>query len=367
MRILRVTMGYPTKDVPGSGLNAYYHMAYSAEEDLIITGGKNSELIPCRHGKVIQVPIKVNELGKVNSRHILSAKKNLDKVLSQYFFFRRARKYVDDFKPDVVHIYTPIPIFFGKYCRKKFGSLYVMSLHGTDAERISKEKAYKFMLQAPDIVLSVGEGMIEKLKNIKTKRPIICIGNGVDTDSFSNLHLKREKRLIQVGSFRWQKDKETLVKAFSRFANEFPEYRLVLVGDGEDREHIENLAKELNIYDRIDFAGIRSRDEIVQLLNTSEAFVLSSVSEGFPKVIYEAMAAGTPVLSTDIVNVGQVIKDSGIVVPVRDVDALYAGMKEIVDKDKWNDRSQKAALYAQEHTWQSVSDKLTAIYKGEMK
>jgi glycosyltransferase involved in cell wall biosynthesis len=363
MKILRVAMGYPTENLPGSGLNAYYHMMYSEEDDLLITAKKQSAVIPCSHGALIQVPHRDVVMTKPGQGKVYAVVATVKKYTSQYMFFLRTKRYVDQFKPDVVHIYTPIPIGFGNYCRRKYNSLYVMSLHGSDVERISKTRYLRGLLKEPDYVLSVGEGMIDKINGLKTKKPVVCIGNGVDTESFIDKQRDRKKQFIQVGSFRWQKDKETLLNAFALFVQLFPDYRLVLVGDGEERQKIEDKAKELDIFEHIDFMGVRGRDEIVDLLNDSVAFVLSSVSEGFPKVIYEAMATGTPVVSTDIVNVGNTIQDSGLVVPMKDAVSLSSAMVDIVHPERWKERSVKAKEYAAAHTWGSVSKKLTELYR----
>ena len=198
------------------------------------------------------------------------------------------------------------------YCRVRFGSKYVMSLHGTDAIRIKHGRAMRFLLRFPDVVVTVGESMRADLEGVKTKAPIECIGNGVDTAQFVNEKYRRKKQIIQVGSFRWQKGKQYLIEAFAKFHARHSDYRLVLVGDGPLRAEMEKLASQLGIRDSVDFLGVQDRQAIAEHLNHSIAFVLSSVSEGFPKVIYEAMATGTPVIATRVAGVESVIKDSGI-------------------------------------------------------
>jgi glycosyltransferase involved in cell wall biosynthesis len=366
VKILRVSIGYPTEDVPGSGLNVYYHTLYSNEQDMIITEKKDSKLVSNRQDvNIVQIPLKKIKLKDSSTNLVESIFLFLRKIWSQYIFFRQSKKIIDTFKPDLVHIYTPIPIFFGSYCKRKYGSKYIMSLHGSDVERIKKNKIIQLIMRKPDNVVTVGKEMINELNFLKLKRPITYIGNGVDIREFYNKHYTRKKQFIQVGSFRWQKGKQYLIEAFYKFNKEYPEYRLVLVGDGIERKRMEDLAEELGIKDSVDFLGMQSRANILELLNYSTAFILSSVSEGFPKVIYESMATGTPVISTDIVNVKEVIKDSGVVVPAKNSDALYEAMKEIINTDKWETYSIKAEEYVKEYTWDKVVERLNKVYFSE--
>jgi glycosyltransferase involved in cell wall biosynthesis len=112
--------------------------------------------------------------------------------------------------------------------------------------------------------------------------------------------------------------KSVRLNAFGIFLKENPDYDLIIVGEGEERDFLTSQIDELMISENVCLYGIRQRDEIAVLLNQSEFFVLSSVIEGFPKAILESMACGTPVISFDVGNVSSIIQDSGVIVKKRE-------------------------------------------------
>lgn len=134
-------------------------------------------------------------------------------------------------------------------------------------------------------------------------------------------------RVISVGSFKSQKNHQLLFKAIANIKN--PNIRLMLVGDGEDREKLKNLAKKLKIETNIIFVGFQI--DLSPFYKTSDLFVLSSDYEGFGNVIVEALSYGIPVVSTDCPYGPSEILDNGrfgTLVPVGDIDALAIAIKE---------------------------------------
>jgi glycosyltransferase involved in cell wall biosynthesis len=100
--------------------------------------------------------------------------------------------------------------------------------------------------------------------------------------------------------------------------------RLVIAGEGPDREPLEARARELGLGDRVRFLGAQPRDRIVQLFRAADATILSSSWENFPHTVVEALAVGTPVLAMDAGGVGEVVRDgvNGLLVPAGDTRAL---------------------------------------------
>ena len=109
--------------------------------------------------------------------------------------------------------------------------------------------------------------------------------------------------------------------------------------------------------------SIKQRDEIALLLNQSEFFVLSSVIEGFPKVILESMACGTPVISFDVGNVKSIIEDSGVIVQKRTVEDLANVMSRLANSQIGLEKlSIKSSCNAKKYSWKTVSQKLNNVY-----
>ncbi|MGV0908800.1 glycosyltransferase [Martelella sp. FOR1707] len=134
-------------------------------------------------------------------------------------------------------------------------------------------------------------------------------------------------RIVTVGSMKAQKNHPLLLRAFARIDR--PDARLMFVGDGAGREALVSLAQELGIAERVIFAGFHL--DPTPFYKTADLFVLSSDYEGFGNVIVEALASGTPVVSTDCPSGPAEILENGKygrLVPVRDEQALAAAMQE---------------------------------------
>lgn len=134
---------------------------------------------------------------------------------------------------------------------------------------------------------------------------------------------KREKVIIGMGRLTAQKNFPMLIKAFARIADVFPDYKLVIYGEGEERVKLESLISELNLNGRVELPGYAT--DIVPALQKASLFVLSSDFEGMPNALAEAMALGVPSVSTDCPVGGPkylIDGKNGILVPVGDEVAL---------------------------------------------
>ncbi|MEA5388463.1 glycosyltransferase [Haloarculaceae archaeon H-GB2-1] len=137
---------------------------------------------------------------------------------------------------------------------------------------------------------------------------------------------ERDPVIVSVGRFSDQKDFETLVRAFGT-VRERTDAKLVLVGDGPNRERLERLTDSLGLADAVDFVGYR--DNPYPYMAAGDLFVLSSHYEGLPNVLIEAIGVGTPTVATDCPSGPREILldgDGGYLVPVDNPDALADAM-----------------------------------------
>jgi len=166
------------------------------------------------------------------------------------------------------------------------------------------------------------------------------IPNGVDIEKFSGLkkaHLRTQLRLktddivlICVGRLAKIKGHELLIEAFGKIKSHYP-VKLLIVGDGPARENIENLITKKRMQNDIELLGIRN--DIPDLLNLSDCFVLSSHSEGLSCSIIEAMAAGLPVVATDVGGNCELVRDgrSGYLVSPNDPIAFAEKLRILIE------------------------------------
>lgn len=156
-----------------------------------------------------------------------------------------------------------------------------------------------------------------------TSAKVCTIHNGINVEEYMQApplkDIAKNKIIItMVAGFRYQKDQETLIKAFALLDKD--KYELWLVGDGEKRQLIENCIKELKVKGDIKFWGIRT--DVPNILKSSDIVVVSSHWEGFGLAAVEGMAAGKPVIASNVDGLSQIVGGYGILFPHQNASAL---------------------------------------------
>lgn len=156
---------------------------------------------------------------------------------------------------------------------------------------------------------------------------------------------KKKKHIVGVGRLNDQKNFSLLIKAFALVSEDYPEYDLIIYGEGKKRDDLERLVKEKGLNDHIFLPG--NITNIAETLEKVSLFVLSSDYEGMPNALMEAMALGIPCISTDCPCGGsKFLIDSGkngILVPVRDVDAMANAMRKLLSDMEYSEQIGKNA------------------------
>lgn len=153
--------------------------------------------------------------------------------------------------------------------------------------------------------------------------------------------------ILAVGRLTAQKDYPTLIKAFSQLRYQVHEARLVILGEGEDRESLNELVQASHLQSYVSLPGFISNP--FPYMKRASLFVLSSRWEGLPGVLIQAMACGTPVVSTDCPTGPSEILENGKwgrLVPVGDVQALAQAMLEALEDVKHPDVKLRAAEFS---------------------
>jgi glycosyltransferase involved in cell wall biosynthesis len=159
-------------------------------------------------------------------------------------------------------------------------------------------------------------------------RRTVVIPNAVDVRSFSAMSGgSSTAQIVGVGRFAYPKDFTTLLKALARVREPC---HAVLAGAGPALPAVAAAVREHGLSERVELLGARA--DIPELLGRSDVFVLSSRSEGFPVSILEAMAAGLPVVATDVGGVAEAVEDgdTGLLVPSADFEALACALGRLL-------------------------------------
>ena len=167
-----------------------------------------------------------------------------------------------------------------------------------------------------DTIVCISDGVRNELiKHLKFKAKIIVINNGINIEYFRSFTSNKSSdyfsvadfKLIQVSSFREQKDQSTVIRSLTLLPKEV---KLILVGDGELKGMNQKLVDDLNLQNRVVFLG--NRYDIPNLINQSDVVILSSNNEGFGLAIVEGMACGRPVIASDINGVRDIVENHGL-------------------------------------------------------
>lgn len=156
---------------------------------------------------------------------------------------------------------------------------------------------------------------------------------GVDPRQFEQVsHSQRGQRLLFVGRLAGVKGVPILLDALAVVKKQIPDVRLRIAGDGPDRSSLEKQAQELGISANVEFLGYQSQQQVRELLAETDAFVMASFAEGVPVVLMEALAAGVPVVATQIAGIPELVEHgvNGYLVPPGSASALAERVVELM-------------------------------------
>ena len=217
---------------------------------------------------------------------------------------------------ELLHVHYAIPHASSAYLanqilRKKGKNIpYITTLHGTDITLVGKDKMYEsvvtFSINESDAITAVSENLKqETLSSFDIEKEIHVITNFVDIKRFSQSnkdHFRKmlapngEKILAHVSNFRKVKRVEDVIYTFEKVRSKIP-CKLLMIGDGPERQTMEQLCRELGTCDDIRFLG--KQDKLEEILSITDLFMLPSAYESFGLAALEAMACRVPVISSN--------------------------------------------------------------------
>lgn len=161
---------------------------------------------------------------------------------------------------------------------------------------------------------------------------------------------EREKRIVTVGRMDANKNHEMMIRAFAKIVEKYPEYTFTIYGDGELREYLQKLIKELGMAECIFMPGVIP--DVANQIEKASLFLLTSYSEGVSNALIEAMALGLPVIATDVPSGGTVEliqhMENGWMIPTGDQSALEEAMDRLLSDRALADKLGQNASKLQE-------------------
>lgn len=288
---------------------------------------------------------------------------------------------------DVLHVHYAIPhassAFFAREMMREMGKdiPFITTLHGTDITLIGRDPSYKqvveFSINQSAAITAVSNNLREEtLHSFNIKKDIEVIYNFVDKNRFKKTdkeHFKQllapdnERILVHVSNFRKVKRVEDVIRVFEKVRKEIPS-KLLMIGDGPERMEAENLCRQLGTCNDIRFLG--KQDQLEDILNISDLFILPSQYESFGLAALEAMACGVPVISTNAGGLVEINDDgvSGYLSDIGDVEKMAADAISILKDDETLARFKKNAFEKSEQfAIEKILPQYEALYEKVVK
>lgn len=362
VRICRVTPSFPSEVEAGVGLPSYHLTVNISVPTLVVTRKEKSPLkdVPS-HARVKafrypEATLSANHGWRVPRVWMI-------KLFGYALFFAQSLPAMIRFRPDIVHLHSAIPILHGLFARYFLGARLIVQLKGGELAWIRRSRLLQRALSKCDCIMYVSRSMESTLRSFLPAEKLMYIANGVDLDLFDNQGCVRRNQVCMIGELRWKKGYDYALDAFSGFSESHPGYRLIIAGDGPLRLQLQEQVLRLGMEEKVMFVGLIERRDVADLLSRSKLLMISSRSEGFPKVALEAAACGTPIVATDVGSCGEVAMQAGIVVPPENSDALAAAMRTLVDDNrKWSECSQGGMKFAKDYDWGAVAGRVYQRY-----
>lgn len=295
--------------------------------------------------------------------------------------FEKVEKFLKNSKSsyDFVHShFTWSAGYVGARLKEKYKIPFIVTAHGFDIYSLPFQddewrENIEYVLNTADAIITVSHSNRDCINRLQVTTPVTVIPNGFRNDMFypSDMHecrrmlnLPRDKKiLLCVGYLETDKGHKYLLDAVRIIVKERNDILCVLIGDGMLRTTLERQVHSLGLEKFIMIVGEKRHDEIPCWMNASDIFVLSSLNEGNPTVMFEALGCGIPFVGTSVGGVPEVIssKDYGLLSKPANPQMLAEKIMEALEV-QWD--RQKIVDYAQRFTWRNIAGEIIKIHQN---
>ena len=276
------------------------------------------------------------------------------------------------YKFEIIHAQWTISSFAAMLYKPFFKGKVVTTVHGSDVFSIKTssflKKITKVTLLKSDRIICVSSALKSQLENwgIDSNK-ISVIPNGVDLDRFPLNKFDKEKIILFVGSLTKNKNVNVLIQSFAKIHLIYNDYKLIIIGDGDELSKLKDLAFSLKVENSIEFVGSLSPEDISKNMLIASIFVLPAINEGFGVVLVEALAAGLPCIGSNSGGITDIITENvGYLFTPNDFDQLTDILIHLIDdKDCYQLLSKNARLHVEENfQWKNIVKKFREEFEN---
>lgn len=279
-------------------------------------------------------------------------------IINNFVALKKVIKLIREEKYEFIHCHTPIGSVIGRLAGRKTGTRVLYTAHGLHffkgAPLINWILYYpveKFLSRYTDVMILINhEDYNRVLKKFRAKKVVYVPGIGIDTEEFKKHRSNRQKMreslglsdkdfmLLSVGELSGRKNHEVIVKAVNELGRPDVKYFIAGKGKGKDNEeeHLKKLIEKLGLEDRVSLLGFR--EDAPDLYAAADAVAFPSNREGLGLAGIEAMAAGLPILTSNIngINDYSINGETGFSYRPNDVSGFAEGIAYLADNPEWS-------------------------------
>jgi teichuronic acid biosynthesis glycosyltransferase TuaC len=275
-----------------------------------------------------------------------------------------------DFDVIDAHYYYPDGVAAALLARH-FNKPFVVTARGSDINLISNysvpRKLMRWASHRAYASIGVSQAITQAMANIGMPQTrLMMMPNGVDIDRFhlqpqpdarAKLGWPAQPTLLSVGNLVENKGHHIAIETLRHL----PDFRLVIAGEGPEHNALQLLAIQLDVANRVQFMGRVAQDQLATCYCAADILVLASSREGWPNVLLESMACGTPVVATNVGGVPEIITsaNAGRLMPTPDADDAVQSIQDL-----WRNLPSRKAVQARAlgSSWQSTTDQQINLF-----
>jgi len=286
----------------------------------------------------------------------------------------RLHRLMKKVRPDVLHTYLLHANVLGRIVGRLVGIPVIIGSERTigQAGRWGRlaTKLSNPLTDAVEVNSELGAKTIEVDLGVPSRK-IEVVRSGVDLHKFghstkrsilrSELGLKEGQHLVlYIGRLRPVKGIEYGLRAFAAAQSQQHSMHMVLAGEGEQLDYLKNIANELNVSEHVSFLGVRN--DLPDLLAAADSVLMPSLTEGFPRTAIEAMAAGKPIIATNVGGTSEAIinGETGILVPAKNIEVMSSTLLRLVNDENLQFKLGEAGRQRSENNY-SVNNYVTRL------
>jgi len=372
MKLLMLNYEFPP--IGGGAANAHFHLLeeYAGKGELrvdVLTSGPE----PGFFREEFSDNVTIYKVGiHKKDLHYWRKIEVIEWLVKSVFHYRRLLR---ENSYDLVHAFFGFPT--GWLCYRTAHKLpYIISLRGSDVPGYNVRLGIDYKLlgglfrkiwNRASAVVANSVGLRNLASQFMPELEIEVIPNGIDCDKFflrENKEFEEPVRLLTVCRLISRKRIDMLIEAVSLVNKAGVDVELNIAGEGNLMNPLKELAINLGLSAKVNFMGRIPAEQIPEVYQQNDLFVMSSAHEGMSNAMLEAMASGLPIVTTRCEGLDELIVDNGIIVEQDSAESLADGIKKVIaNRDKWLEMRTAARNQAEKFTWSSVAEAYLWLYE----